>query len=248
MRSFALDLAGQQWDVQVSQNELDALHRPLLQEIARQAAAQAERYVVFLAGPPGSGKTTLGALWEKLAHESNLTPAILTLPMDGVHLPNVILDAQTMVRDGQAILLRKIKGAPESFDLPLLKRLLQDVRAGQEMAWPKYDRQIHDPVANAIAVPRAGILLLEGNYLLLDEPGWRELKALADFTIFIECAEALSRESLVARGQRGGRSAESAWQHYAFSDLLNWQRVMQHRLASDVVLRVNDQRRLARVL
>ena len=97
---------------------------------------------------------------------------------------------------------------------------------------------------DAIPVLSAGILLVEGNYLLLDEPGWRDLKAMADFTIFIECDLETARESLLARSLRGGRSPENALQHYEFNESVNWKRVMRHRLASDVILHATTERHL----
>ena len=70
------------------------------------------RELIAIAGPPGSGKTTLAkTLSNRLAHCSYLS-------MDGFHLDNRIL-----VQKG----LRERKGAPETFDvngfMHLLKRL-----------------------------------------------------------------------------------------------------------------------------
>ncbi len=247
MISFVLDLAGQPWDVKISQKELETLHLPLLKEMTRKATSKTGRYIVFIAGPPGSGKTTLGALWETLAREHVLPVSVQTLPMDGFHFPNVALDTKTILHDGETILLRQIKGTPESFDLEMISGSLRDTCSGRKFAWPKYDRQIHDPVPNSIPVISGGIIVIEGNYLLLDEPGWRDLKPMADLTIFIECDEVLVRESVLARAKRGGRSHQSAVQHYEFTDQPNWKRVMQHRSESDVVLRVETNRRLVRV-
>ena len=230
-----------------SGKELETLHLPLLKEMTRKAAYKAGRCVVFIAGPPGSGKTTISALWETLAREYDLPVSVQTLPMDGFHFRNAELDARTIIRDDESISLRQIKGAPESFDLTMITRSLRDICSGREFAWPKYDRQIHDPVPDSIPVIAEGIIIVEGNYLLLNEPGWRDLKPMADLTIFIECDEALVRESILARAKRGGRSHKSAVQHYEFNDRPNWKRVMRHRPESDVVLRVEDSRRLVRV-
>jgi pantothenate kinase len=215
--------------------------------MALKSSAKAGRYIVFIAGPPGSGKTTLGVLWETLAHEYDLPVAVQTLPMDGFHFPNAELNVRTVLRDGKSISLRKIKGAPESFDRKAITRALHDLCSEREFAWPKYDRQIHDPVPDAIPVLAEGFIMVEGNYLLLDEPGWRDLRPMADLSIFVECNETLVRERLLPRLQRGGRSCKSAIQHYEFNDLPNWKRVMQHRLKSDVVLRFEDGGRLVRL-
>lgn len=245
--TFGLDLAGQHWDVQIAREELEQVHLPLLHRFSQESAAHPERCLVLLAGPPGSGKTTLGALWESLAETHAPDLSIRTLPMDGFHYPNRVLDAETIVRDGQSIPLRKIKGAPESYDLPRFTASVQAIAEGRPVSWPKYDRQIHDPIPDAIAVPEQGLLLVEGNYVLLDEAGWRDLSRLAALTIFVECAESFARARVLARLQRGGRSAESAMRHYEFNDFRNWERVMQRRVESNIVLRVRDGQRLVRV-
>jgi len=245
--TFTLNLAGQCWEVHISQDELETVHLPLLEEIKQRAGLQAGRYLVALAGPPGSGKTTLGALWETLAHEYQLNIPVQCLPMDGFHLPNVELDRRTIERNDETIPLRKIKGAPECYDLEAIKRAFHIVRTGRELAWPKYDRQIHDPVANAIPVLDAGIIFIEGNYLLLDEPDWQEFHQYTDFSIFVECPETIARERLLARQQRGGRAYQAAVKHYEFNDLPNWQRVMRRRLPGDVILTMNEEGRLVRI-
>lgn len=243
---LTLNLAGQRWEIRISQDELDSVHIPLLQEIQQNAQNQVGRYLVALAGPPGSGKTTLGALWETLAQEYRFDIPVQCLPMDGFHLPNTELDRRTIVRNGETIPLRKIKGAPESYDLDGIHRSFHALRIGKAFAWPRYDRQIHDPVADAIPVANAGVIFIEGNYLLLDEPQWRELHKITDFSVFVECSEAVARERLLARQQRGGRAYHAAVQHYEFNDLPNWQRVMRRRLSGDVILRMNKEGQLVR--
>ena len=153
---------------------------------------------------------------------------------------------RTIVRDAETIPLRKIKGAPESFDLDQILAAFQALRDGREFAWPRYDRQIHDPIPDALPVVNSGIIVIEGNYLLLDEPGWQELHPRTNLSIFVECPEVVVRERLLARQQRGGRAYQAAAQHYEFNDRPNWERVMRHRVQSDVTLQMTEDGRLIR--
>ena len=57
-----------------------------------------------------------------------------------------------------------------TFDLPLLTERVRAVASGEVCGWPVYDRHLHNAVENAITVD-GGIVILEGNYLLLNEDG-----------------------------------------------------------------------------
>lgn len=240
-RRFVLDLAGQEWTIDVSEEAIASVHAPLLARMSACAEARGGRCVVFVAGPPGSGKTTLCALWERLARETPGTCAVQTLPADGFHFPNATLDSTTIARDGREVTLRSIKGCPETFDLAALSTRLAALRSGTAVRWPYYDRAIHDPVPDAIAVVSTGILLVEGNYLLLDEPGWRELRTRADLSIFIESTPDTLADVL-QRLLRGGRSHDDAVTHHLSVDHVNYRRVMTHRCPADIVLAVDAAR------
>lgn len=84
--------------------------------------------------------------------------------MDGFHHYNSWLDAHQ---------LRPFKGAPETFDVAKLAENLRQVVEG-DCTWPQYDRQKHDPVEDALHVT-APIIIVEGNWLLLDDDNWRQL-------------------------------------------------------------------------
>jgi putative kinase len=236
VEQFTLTLAGYTREVSITRAEMETVHTRILNELAKRAASHAGRFITFLAGPPGCGKTTLTALWEALARQQDQPVALQALPMDGFHFPNGVLGQKTVMRDGEEIPLQRIKGAPESYNLTALTTAVHALRSGKKIRWPRYDRNIHDPVPDDIPVPDSGILVLEGNYLLLDAPGWRELRALADFTIFVELPESRSRRALLRRHQRGGRSLEEAVAAYQRTDLPNRKLIMDHRLQADATI------------
>lgn len=147
-------------------------------------------------GAPGAGKSTLAAA---LAAEHGG----VVVPMDGFHLADVELE-----RRG----LRDRKGAPETFDAEGYSALLARVRAGEEDAVmaPAFDRTIEQPVAGSIPVPAEGLVVTEGNYLLLDEPRWRAVRAQLDAVWHVRVDETLRLERLVARHVEFGKTPAQA--------------------------------------
>jgi pantothenate kinase len=163
--------------------------------------------------------------------------------MDGFHYPNQVLDSQRITIDGVPMPLRRIKGRPETFDLPSIRQSLRAMKAGQQVRWPRYDRTLHDPIPGAIPVLAEGIVIVEGLYMLLDLPGWRELRAEADWGVFVECPADVSRADLLARKRHQGRSDEEAAAHYSLVDHYTWQLTMRHRQGINVLIRIGPGRR-----
>ena len=105
---------------------------------------------------------------------------------------------------------------------------------GSDTWWPVYDRNLHEPLKHRLHIT-GSILLVEGNYLLLDEKPYRSLSALCDYCVFIQAEENLLRDRLIDRKSRGGLSKEQAEVFYEKSDRCNVQRVLHNRLNSDEV-------------
>jgi putative kinase len=240
---FELNLDGQPARLTIAVAELDAVHLPLLHQWESQWRRRRGRFVVFLAGPPGAGKTALAGLWAQLARQGRSGVPFQPLSMDGFHFPNRVLDSRAIVLDGVEMPLRRIKGRPESFDLPALRRTLAAIRAGERVRWPRYDRTRHDPVPGAIPVLSAGILVVEGLYLLLDLPEWDQLRAAADYGVFLACPEDVLRGDVVARKQRQGRSYAEAAAHWDLVDHYTWEITTRHRRGVDTVIRLGAGRR-----
>ncbi len=159
------------------------------------------------------------------------------LPMDGFHLRNHVLEERTIEIDGERLPLRRVKGSPESFDLEGLTQAVRRLVRGESLRWPIYDRETHDPVAEAIEVIDQGVVLVEGNYLLLDEPGWRDLGEGVEHKLFLESDEEEAHAWLLKRHIHGGRSPEDAERHYEFNDLRNRRRILENRLSADYLIR-----------
>lgn len=170
--------------------------------------AGGRRVMLGLVGPPGAGKSTLAqALHAAFADVSQI------VPMDGFHLANVQLQ-----RLGRA----DRKGAPDTFDSAGFAALLRRLRAqgGDEVVYvPEFRREIEEPIAGAIAVASdVQLLIVEGNYLLLDQGPWAQVAGLLDETWYVDVDNGLRTGRLVQRHQQFGRSAQQAQDWVAGTD------------------------------
>ncbi|MER8689908.1 nucleoside triphosphate hydrolase [Mesorhizobium sp. M0895] len=202
-----------------------------MSEIAHIAAAifkragKAPRFIVAIAGPPGAGKSTLSAGLHDLLPEGTAE----VVPMDGFHYDDVVLE-----RRG----LRQRKGAPETFDFAGFETLLKRIRAGEpDIAIPVFDRSMElSRAAAAIIAADTKFILVEGNYLLLDEEPWTRLAALFDFSIFVDVPRADLERRLLERWHEHGRSDEDARAWIASNDMPNIDRVLARRRPADLVV------------
>lgn len=223
-------------------------HQQLFSSNAKEPAPPAARTIVFLAAPPGAGKSTLAAVLERLAQSQPGMPCVQAVGMDGFHHANAYLDRHTLdCPDGKPVSLRSIKGAPETFDVEGFALALHETRVSSDpVQWPAYSRVAHDVVADGPIVS-APIVIVEGNYLLLDEGPWRDLAELCDLSIFVEADEAMLRERLVARKVRGGLSRTEAERFFEQSDGKNVRRVLAHRRPADITMTLDSSGRMRRL-
>ncbi|WP_203652836.1 nucleoside/nucleotide kinase family protein [Demequina activiva] len=194
---------------------------------ARALADTGTRQVLGIVGAPGAGKSTLA---------SALADAVdaVVVPMDGFHLAQRELE-----RLGRA----DRKGAPDTFDasgfVALLRRL-QTADAPVTYA-PEFRREIEEPIAGAIAVPRdAPLVIVEGNYLLVDEPPWDQVPRLLDECWFVELDEHVRLDRLIARHEAHGRTPEQARAFAEGSDQANAALIAGTRERADWVIRLTD--------
>ncbi len=187
------------------------------------ALPEGRRCLIAIAGPPGAGKSTLAA-----ALVRELGPTAALVPMDGFHFDNDVLAARG---------LRDRKGAPETFDLAGFSDLLGQLTCEDEVAIPVFDR-VQDKVFAAGTVVRAGHrwVIVEGNYLLLDEPGWRDLARYWDLALYLDAPHDVLEERLVHRWLDHGMTLEDARAWALGNDIPNARRVAAARLPADAVL------------
>ena len=197
------------------------------------ANADARRRIVAIAGAPGAGKSTLA---DRLKERINAARPGLAdiLPMDGYHFDDAVLNARGH---------RPRKGAPHTFDLDGFRAMLERLKAddGRDVAVPVFDRVIEVARAGGrIIAAQTRYVLTEGNYLLLDEPGWRDLAPLFDLTVMIEAAEATLAARLTKRWQDLGYTPDMLVKKMEGNDLPNLRLVLTRSRPAEVVVRNDD--------
>jgi pantothenate kinase len=208
-------------------------HRILaVEELARMIAErdQSHRTVVAIAGAPGSGKSTLA---ERLVCRlnDNAEGCAALLPMDGYHY-----DDRVLIERG----LRARKGAPETFDVLGLLHMLDRLRRNEEneIAIPVFDRDLEISRAAARLIPRAvRILIVEGNYLLLNQHPWSLLRAMFDITLAVDVPEDILRQRLIERWRSYRLTSPEIEAKVEGNDLPNGRYVIANSAPADFVLR-----------
>jgi pantothenate kinase len=196
---------------------------------ADHVARGASRVILAIAGPPGSGKSTLA---EGLATVLNRQHQGLAevLPMDGYHYDDLYL-----VPAG----LRPRKGAPRTFDVGGLFHTLRRLRARDEaeVAVPVFDRSIEIARAGARLIPsNVPVIVVEGNWLLLDQTPWDRLHPMFDITVRVDVPEPVLRARLRARWEGLGLSEAEIIAKLEDNDLPNGRLVRDGSILPDFLL------------
>lgn len=200
-----------------------------LRERIASAQSGAGRVLVALAGPPGSGKTTFSA---KLAEALNVAAGrdvAAVLPMDGFHFENDRLSAMGLLNR---------KGAPETFDVAGLMQLITAVRRDSgPVSYPVFDRVADKVQADARLLPSdIRFVIVEGNYLLLQNGAWAALSDLFDITLMLRADPAHLRKRLVARWLDHGLTRAQAEARADGNDMVNAALVLEHSALPDLTL------------
>ena len=186
------------------------------------------RRILGIAGPPGAGKSTYAA---RLVAESTVAAAYL--PMDGFHLADAALG-------GWACWTARARPRPST--RWGYAALLRRVRTARETVWaPGFERDLEQPLAGAIAIdPEVELVVTEGNYLLLDRPEWRAVRAELDEVWFLDVPDEVRRPRLLARHTAYGKTLAEAQAWVARVDDANAALVAATRAAADRVIEDRD--------
>ena len=235
--NYSTDINGITVNAAYCDTTVNEVFIPLLKHLAQLHNVKQRRILVMLAAPPGTGKSTLVSFLEYLAKSVIPDKRVQAVGMDGFHHRQDYLLMHTVELDGEQIPMARIKGAPITFDLDALTRKIREVSEGNICRWPHYDRQLHDPVDDAITID-ADIVLIEGNYLLLDADGWRDLSRYADYTISLTADEEMLRRRLIRRKMKTGMSQDDAERFVESSDMRNVRLCLDKTMKADLELSI----------
>lgn len=196
---------------------------------ARALADSGPRQLLGIAGAPGAGKSTLA---ERIVAE--VGPLARLVPMDGFHLAQSEL--VRLGREGR-------KGAPDTFDVNGFVSMLRRLRRLEPTSvWaPVFRRDLEEPVAGAIEVPpEVRLVVTEGNYLLLRDDPWEEVRTLLHEAWFLDLDAELRVRRLTARHEAYGKTPEQALAWALGSDAANAARVAGTAGHADLVVRLAE--------
>ena len=232
---YKVNINGIDVDAIYSKENIDEIFIPMLERMKQLHQEHGRRILVFLAAPPGTGKSTLVSFLQYLSENTDGLEPVATIGMDGFHHYQDYLKSHQIIRDGKEYSMVQVKGAPETFDLDQFTERIKRVASGEKVGWPEYNRMTHNPKDNAIYVT-GDIVLLEGNYLLLNRKGWKDLRNYADLTIKITAEPDMLRNRLIERKICSGSIYEDAAQFVDFSDMANVRVCLEESADADINL------------
>jgi pantothenate kinase len=192
---------------------------------ARRLAGYGGRRILGIAGAPAAGKSTVAA-----AAVAALGTAAVLVPMDGFHLAEAVL--RGLGRHAR-------KGAVDTFDADGFAALLRRLRADPPVLVyaPEFHREIEEPIAGAIPVPAdVPLVVTEGNYLLVPDGAWAQVRPLLDELWFLELNDDVRLARLTARHMAYGRDSETAAARARGTDQRNAELIATTRDRADLVV------------
>lgn len=243
---------------------MDETYKQLLTSIrSYMSESKRKRIIVAIAGAPGSGKSTIASEIVRLLNSeepSSTTLAAVELravcvSMDGFHLSRSSLD---LLPNKEEAYMRR--GAPWTFDIVRALQFVRHLRAWADRAAaiphgelaehtlfaPSFDHALGDPVENKVVIPRSTcIVVLEGNYLLLDEPLWRDMAELVHLRVYVDADGEETRERVARRHVAAGIEAtlQDAYRRVESNDHLNEILVKEKLSKPDLIIKsITDSR------
>lgn len=185
-----------------------------------------KQLLIAIAGPPGAGKSTLSSALHSLIPNSKV------LPMDGYHYTKAQLSSFP-----DPVEAFKRRGAHWTFDGKSFVEALTKLKANGHGMFPSFDHGVGDPVENDIEVKEEDkIVLIEGNYILLETEPWNQIKDIVDFSYFIYCDVPVISNRVCLRHMSVGRTEAEAKERVDTNDALNAIEILESRHRADKII------------
>ncbi|KAB8208071.1 P-loop containing nucleoside triphosphate hydrolase protein [Aspergillus parasiticus] len=198
-----------------------------------------KRYLVAIAGVPGSGKTTTATAIAQRLNSGQAPIQTELVSMDGFHLSRATLD---QLPNREEAYIRR--GAPWTFDaarfIAFVHQLRQwtDTFSDETIYAPAFHHETKDPVEDGVMISSdASIIIIEGNYLLLDEPEWRDVARLVDYRVFVDTDLQEARDRVAKRHVSAGieKTIEDGYRRVDSNDYLNALTIRDKLIQPDMV-------------
>jgi type I pantothenate kinase len=155
-------------------------------------------YIIGMGGSVAVGKSTTARILRRLLSRWPDHPKVELVTTDGFLLPNAKLESE-------GILNRK--GFPESYDLPSLLRVLNDIKSGKRaVTAPVYSHLVYDVVpGETVIIGQPDILIVEGLNVLQTvrpPPDGRAVPNVSDFfdfSIYLDASQPDLRDWYIQR-------------------------------------------------
>ena len=112
---------------------------------------------------------------------------------------------------------RDRKGAPDTFDSFGYAALLQRIATSHDdVYFPVFHREIEESIAaEGVVTAKTKVVLTEGNYLLHDQAGWKNVAPILTESWYVEVNDEVRLERLVDRHHFYGKERQAAhdWAH-----------------------------------
>lgn len=211
--------------------DINAANLHKLADRALRLVENKPRAVILLAGVPGSGKSTITS---KVVQLLNDKVKAAVLPQDGYHFYRAEL---AKFPDPHEAFERR--GAPFTFNAERFVQTVGALRSDAVVKAPSFDHSKKDPVEDDIVIyPDVQVVFVEGNYVLLKDEPWAQLRHLADETWFVTGDDNTILSRLVERHLAAGISSnrEEAVKRAGGSDKLNADYIQHHSFPPDVTI------------
>lgn len=188
--------------------------------------ARETRKMIAVVGAPGAGKSTISA--PLMAGLAKAGARAAVIPMDGYHLDDRILGPRGDLPR---------KGAPHTYDVGGFRAMIDRVARGEGVYIPVFDRSREIAIAGAQEIGAdIDTVVVEGNYLLLQDGDWAGIADRWDISLFLDVREEVLERRLMTRWRELGMSEDQARAKVAGNDLINMRTVLDRSAVADITV------------